>query len=253
MSATAVFLDEIFISLQGEAGEIGRPHVFLRLAGCPLRCRYCDTPRSWQRQAHFERHLGAQTSLGVNPVSAEELDRELATLCKHHGLDPKRSVLAVTGGEPLEQVEFLAHWLPRWPGRVLLETAGIWPERLIQLLPHLDVVSLDWKLPATLRVGAELCAPRDCLSAAAAAPGAPEVWVKVVVTATTSDEEIARCLEEIADAAPGARVFLQPVTPVGAGPKPPSAARLLEWSLRHDALALDLRVLPQMHPVLGAR
>lgn len=253
MSADAVYLDEIFISLQGEAGEIGRPHLFLRLAGCPLRCRYCDTPRSWQRQPRFERHLGAATSSGANPLSAVELDRELAALCAHHGMDPRRSVLAVTGGEPLEQAEFLAGWLPRWPGRILLETAGIWPERLAQLLPLVHVLSLDWKLASTLRSGAELCAPRACLALAAAAPRPPSTWVKVVLTEGTGDAELAACLQEIAAAAPGTRVFLQPATPFGAGPKPPPAARLLDWSLRHEALPLELRVLPQMHPVLGAR
>jgi len=253
MSADAVFLDEMFVSLQGEGGELGRPHVFLRLAGCPLRCRYCDTPRSWQRRPTFERHHGAATSTGENPLTAADLDRELAALCAHHGLAPERSVLAVTGGEPLEQSDFLAGWLPRWPGRVLLETAGIWPERLAQVLPHVDVVSLDWKLPATLRAGAELCAPRACLAAAAAAPHAPAAWVKVVVTQDTGDAELGDCLEEIAAAAPGARVFLQPVTPFGAGPRPPAADRLLAWSLRHAALPLELRVVPQMHPVLGAR
>lgn len=253
MPADAVYLDELFVSLQGEAGEIGRPQIFLRLAGCPLRCRYCDTPRSWQRQARFERHVGAESSSGANPLSAAELDQELAELCAQHGMDPRRSVLAVTGGEPLEQVEFLASWLPRWPGRVLLETAGIWPERLQALLPHAHWVSLDWKLSTTLRSGAELCAPRECLALAAAAPHAPEVWVKVVLTETTSDAELAHCLQEIAATAPATRVFLQPVTPFGAGPRPPAAAQLLNWSLRHAALPLDLRVLPQMHPVLGAR
>ena len=36
-------ITEIFHSLQGEARTVGRPTVFVRLTGCPLRCGYCDT------------------------------------------------------------------------------------------------------------------------------------------------------------------------------------------------------------------
>jgi 7-carboxy-7-deazaguanine synthase len=36
-------INEIFHSLQGEADAVGYPTVFVRLTGCPLRCRYCDT------------------------------------------------------------------------------------------------------------------------------------------------------------------------------------------------------------------
>ena len=42
MSAT-LRITEIFYSLQGEARTVGRPTVFIRLTGCPLRCQYCDT------------------------------------------------------------------------------------------------------------------------------------------------------------------------------------------------------------------
>jgi 7-carboxy-7-deazaguanine synthase len=36
-------INEIFLSLQGEADAVGHPTVFVRLTGCPLRCQYCDT------------------------------------------------------------------------------------------------------------------------------------------------------------------------------------------------------------------
>lgn len=247
-----VQLDEIFFSLQGEAGEIGRPHLFLRLGGCPLRCNYCDTPRSWTARETWELHLGGRTERRANPLDADALDRALAETCDFHGVAPRRTTLAVTGGEPLEQHEFLRGWLPRWPGRVLLETAGLWPERLGALAGLVDVVSLDWKLPSLLRAGAELSDPHGCLESLRGARR-PRAWVKLVVAAECGDAEVEDALARIAAAAPGAELFLQPVTPVARGPRPPPAEALLRWTLRAEALGLAARAVPQVHPLLGAR
>ena len=42
-SESMLRITEIFNSLQGESKSAGRPTVFVRLTGCPLRCEYCDT------------------------------------------------------------------------------------------------------------------------------------------------------------------------------------------------------------------
>src|SRR5690606_9231367 len=42
-TAPRIKITEIFLSIQGEADSVGWPTVFVRLTGCPLRCRYCDT------------------------------------------------------------------------------------------------------------------------------------------------------------------------------------------------------------------
>ena len=44
-------VSEIFYSLQGEGVLVGVPSVFVRLAGCPLRCRWCDTKYGWDEMA----------------------------------------------------------------------------------------------------------------------------------------------------------------------------------------------------------
>ena len=43
MTASRVRITEIFHSIQGESTHAGRPCVFIRLTGCPLRCTWCDT------------------------------------------------------------------------------------------------------------------------------------------------------------------------------------------------------------------
>lgn len=248
MEAGAV-LDEVFVSLQGEGGAVGELQLFLRMGGCPLRCRYCDTPRSWKARPVFDLHLGERVESRPNPVSTTGLEDALEEAAAACGLRARELPLAVTGGEPLLQVDFLASWLPAWPAPVLLETAGVRPEALARLLPHVARVSLDWKLASTLRPGDEEPAPAACaaLLREAGVPG----WVKVVVTGEVADSELAAALAELARVAPGVQVWLQPVTPVPGGPPPPSGARLLAWCRRHHRLPLDLRVLPQVHPVLG--
>jgi 7-carboxy-7-deazaguanine synthase len=73
-------LTEVFFSLQGETSRTGLPTVFVRLAGCPLRCRWCDTPYSFQ---------------GGETVTLEALLARVAS----YGVP----TVCVTGGEPLAQ------------------------------------------------------------------------------------------------------------------------------------------------------
>jgi len=39
----SISINEIFYSIQGEAKNTGKPTIFIRTAGCPYRCTYCDT------------------------------------------------------------------------------------------------------------------------------------------------------------------------------------------------------------------
>ncbi|MDR2679040.1 MAG: 7-carboxy-7-deazaguanine synthase QueE [Zoogloeaceae bacterium] len=73
-------ISEIFFSLQGEASRTGLPTVFIRLTGCPLRCRWCDTEYAFT---------------GGTVMTLEEVLRAAARF-------PARRA-CVTGGEPLAQ------------------------------------------------------------------------------------------------------------------------------------------------------
>lgn len=75
---------EVFRSLQGEGIEAGRPCVFVRLAGCNLRCPWCDTRPAQEMAAGVERDW--------REVLAEVLAWETSLAC-------------LTGGEPLLQPE----------------------------------------------------------------------------------------------------------------------------------------------------
>ncbi|MFK5955214.1 MAG: 7-carboxy-7-deazaguanine synthase QueE [Planctomycetota bacterium] len=251
MDCSHLFLDEIFLSLQGEGLEVGRPHLFLRLGGCPLRCAYCDTPRSWKQRESFDLHSAHVSEVRANPLSADDLSAVLQEVLTSYGLEASDVMLAVTGGEPLVQAQFLASWLPQWDGSVLLETAGVLAQSLQTLIGSVQLLSLDWKLAETLRSGEELLETEACLVLARQANCTTQI--KLVLTETTSAEQVSAALEIMAAKLPGATVFLQPVTPFAQGPLPPTADCLLDWCLQSRALPLDLRVLPQVHPLLGVR
>jgi 7-carboxy-7-deazaguanine synthase len=73
-------INEIFHSLQGEADAVGYPTVFVRLTGCPLRCRYCDTAYAF--------HAGDWLDL-----------EDIVERVRDYGTP----YVCVTGGEPLAQ------------------------------------------------------------------------------------------------------------------------------------------------------
>jgi len=96
-------VNEIFLSIQGEGSRTGRPCVFVRLTGCPLRCVWCDTAHAF--------HEGTRRDEG-----------ELATEVRRF---PTR-LLCLTGGEPLAQpasFPFVTRLLDEgW--EVVVETSG---------------------------------------------------------------------------------------------------------------------------------
>ena len=79
-AASRLKINEIFLSIQGEAASVGWPTVFVRLTGCPLRCQYCDTEYAF--------HGGGWAS--VPEILAQVAGYSIPRVC-------------VTGGEPLAQ------------------------------------------------------------------------------------------------------------------------------------------------------
>ena len=103
MTGSSLLINEIFHSIQGESSRSGEPCVFVRLRGCHLRCRYCDTEYAFN----------------------EGDRRDIASIVEEvegHGC----GLVQITGGEPLlqEPVHELMEELCNLDMIVLLETSG---------------------------------------------------------------------------------------------------------------------------------
>lgn len=103
---TVYHINEIFYSLQGEGFHTGRPAVFVRFAGCNLRCPFCDTDFS-----HSE------------PMTAEQIARRVFDYSTH-----PHTLIVLTGGEPSLQVDNeLVDALHAHQQTVTIETNGTRP------------------------------------------------------------------------------------------------------------------------------
>ena len=126
---------EIFQSIQGESTYAGRPCIFVRLTGCNLRCRWCDTAYAFY----------GGTRMTVDDVMTKV--RELA------GTDSaKISLVELTGGEPMLQPDIypLIEKLLAEGFTVLIETSG---ERYLGELPKQVVKIMDIKCPGSGECG----------------------------------------------------------------------------------------------------
>lgn len=132
-------ITEIFLSLQGEARSAGRPTVFVRLTGCPLRCTYCDTAYAFSGGVIYQQ---------------EQVLQEVATHGTRH--------VCVTGGEPLAQAACLPllQALCDAGHEVSLETSGAMDISLVD--PRVSRV-VDLKTPASGELERNLWANIDCL------------------------------------------------------------------------------------------
>jgi len=118
----------IFKSIQGEGLLMGIPTVFVRLAGCPLRCSWCDTAE-------------ARTAPG-KPMSIEQIVVEIEKT--------RLFYVCLTGGEPLMQKESitLINKLIDKDYFIQLETSGALPLEEVPCSENV-MISMDVKCPSS--------------------------------------------------------------------------------------------------------
>ena len=185
-----MIINEIFYSLQGEGKLAGVPSVFLRLAGCPLRCRWCDTKYAWPASAGRE-------------YSARQVQELIADYPTKH--------IVITGGEPIaapELTEFLESFAAE-DMHITIETSGM---KFLDGLPC-DLMSISPKLsnstPTEPLPAAEHEKKRLNISALQKLIDNYEYQLKFVVEIPDDLDEIRQCLKKLNGIKTG-NIFLMP-------------------------------------------
>lgn len=98
---------ESFYTIQGEGFHTGKPAFFIRLGGCDVGCRWCDSKESWNPDR-------------FPPVEIEEIVRQAAST-------PAKAIV-ITGGEPMNYpLDMLCNLLKDYGLEIFLETSGSSP------------------------------------------------------------------------------------------------------------------------------
>ena len=244
-------LGEIFSSIQGEGPLVGRRQIFVRMAGCNLGCRYCDTAKfRSQAEVCMVEIPPASGRYRVirNPLSPGKVLEEISNL-----RSPGLHSISITGGEPLLQPTFvrdLATSCKEVGLEVYLETNGYSSERFGTLAETLDYAAVDIKLKSH-----GSCDPGawqhlleneiECLRIAGENEVSP--IAKIVILRGTKPEEVEAACQRLE----GLEVFLslQPAS----GADRPSSRELLQL---HEVASryLDpemVAMIPQAHKLMG--
>jgi len=233
------YISEGFVSIQGEGELAGKPQFFLRFAGCSTKCKFCDTKYAWKRKKNFTILLPPEKKKFKNPVDPFEIV---------DFLNSKRSEIpgsiAITGGEPLEQMEFLEALIKNLKNfEILLETNGLHPEIKGELINLINIFSVDIKLPSFAGKKVDYSIHEAFLKKlrSSGAKG----YIKIVYTKKTEEKEIKRALKLVEGCGISWNVYLQPTSPLLVK----KGLKFIEGKL----FPFHLRILPQVHKILNLK
>ena len=222
------YIREIFTSVQGEGVKLGKRQTFIRFLGCNLSCNYCDTPEAQTQKGPF---IYAGKIL-QNPITVDNLIDEMDA-----------DEVAITGGEPLLQMDFLEELCKRildFGKSIYLDTNGTLPEELGKVITYLDTVSLDFKIPTATGRPKLWDEHAACLEIAAQ----KKVFVKMVVNDNLLPQELDTACGIIKRVDPDITLVLQPVSNT-------TIPNILDIQKTALGMLKDVRIIPQVHKFLG--
>lgn len=234
-----VYLSEVFLSIEGEGVYIGTKTLFIRFAGCPLRCRWCDTPYALSIKDGKEYDICEALNL---------IDRLIVSNIYKANL---------TGGEPLLQYKAaceIAKYLKSKGLKTYLESSCYDSNRFKALLPFIDICKIEFKLRDSEAVNVNLhdrLIEENLLCLEYAIQNRRSTYIKIVVSKESSVEEVRDIVNKIFK-----RVNLNYLTGFVIQPAygdEPSINKLLQiYDVVYEHYK-EVRIIPQMHKVMNIK
>jgi organic radical activating enzyme len=234
-----VRLFEIFTSIEGEGILYGTKTLFVRLAGCPFTCFYCDT----------------KESLPLD--SGTEYTIEDANHLIDSNLKNQTYKVNFTGGDPLiqyEAVALLAKHIQDKKILTYLESSCFDIDRFNHVLPFIDIVKIEFKTKDSDFVDLKhyekfIGHTMKCLESSVEAKKI--TYIKIVVSSKTQLNEFEKLVKEIFTIVSKDNIdgfIIQPTY----GISEPSLDLLLNLYDLVYPYYIDVKVVPQLHKLIGA-
>ena len=239
MNHLKIRLFEIFTSVEGEGILYGTKTLFVRFAGCPFTCFYCDTLEALPMDSGKEYTIEAACSL----------------IDKH--LEDKTYKVNFTGGEPLVQYEAVSEMAKYVKSKNIptyLESSCFDSKKFSYVLPFIDFAKIEFKTPDAEFVDQKHYSDLienalDCLKFSIASKKV--TYIKIVVSSKTEFNPFKELLDKIFKIASSnelAGFIIQPTY----GVSKPSLEKLLKFYDLVYPQYHEVRVVPQLHKFIDA-
>lgn len=234
-------VSEIFTSIEGEGIFVGKKTLFIRLSGCHLKCRWCDT----------------KYALPLDSGTDYQIDEIKDLIIKE--LRPFTYKVNFTGGEPLLQTEAvieLADFIKKQTNlKTYMESSCFDSELFSKVLPYIDICKIEFKTDDSNVVEDEdydnlILNEIKCLELAVESNKA--TYIKIVVTNSTNLESFKNLVYNISERIKPSDILGFIIQP-SSGIDQPTVNKLLDTYDIVEPMFPDVRIIPQLHKEIGAR
>ena len=234
-----VRLFEIFTSVEGEGILYGTKTLFVRLAGCPFTCFYCDTKESLPLDSGTEYNMDEACNL---------IDSNLKN---------QTYKVNFTGGDPLVQYQAVAELAKHVQSKKIptyLESSCFDSKKFDYILPFIDIVKIEFKTKDSEFVDSKhyeklIANTMDCLKSSVSSKKI--TYIKIVVSSKTNLNDFSDLVTSIFNSISKNQIdgfVIQPTY----GIAEPSLDLLLKMYDIVYPFYNEVKVVPQLHKFIGA-